>query len=214
MNHKHQRLSIAAAIVSVIAVGSASASIQVFHTDEEYLLAAGTAHVINFVEQPDGLPSVDGVSITPDFNYGSAGARFAAGRGDLFLAADDQAGFVLRATVSSPEETWIDGELSTPSTAVAILYGDATTLSVFDIHGMLIGTAIPEESGFTLPRHDDEGFLGIVSDVPIASVRISRGLDHEEIAAFLYTPIPEPASSILIVIGMTVFHSARRKSGL
>lgn len=176
----------------------ATAAIQVFHSDEAYLNVAGTVHIINFNEQPNGSPALDGVPISPEFNYGNHGATFAAGMGSLTLASNLELGFVLRAEAALQINTWIDANLTTPATAVAILHGDATTLSVFDVYGTLLGIAEPDKQGLVVPRHDEAGFLGIVSDVPVGSIRVSRGAEHEEIAAFFFTPVPEPATALLL----------------
>lgn len=197
--------------IVILSAHAARADILIFHDDESYLQAAGTVHIINFLEQPDGTPASDGVPITPSFNYDALGAHFAAGVGELTLAQDQDAGFVLRATVPEPGQTWIDAALMTPAFAVAVLYGDATTLSAYDVNGTLLGIAEPDNPGLGGPRHDEAGFLGIVSDVPIGSVRISRGSDHEEISAFLFTPVPEPATGLLLTCAVVLFRRRRQR---
>lgn len=195
----------------VFSAHAARADLMVFHDDESYLQAAGTVHIINFLEQPDGSPAADGVPITANFNYDAFGAHFSAGAGALTLEENHDAGFVLRAAVSAPGQTWIDAALTAPATAVAILYGDATTLSAYDVNGVLLGVAEPDDHGFAAPRHDEAGFLGIVSDVPIGSVRIFGGGDHEQIAAFFFTPVPEPATALLLC---AVVQLHRRRHGV
>ncbi len=203
--------SILSALAWVGLAHQARAGIAVFHDDEAYLDAAGTVSIINFLEQPDGSPSADGVLITPDFNYESLGAKFLTPSGPLMLVEHEMADFSLMASTETGSRTWIDVAPTDRWSAVAIVFEEFTTLSAYDAHGNLLIEAQPDEPPER--HHDGPLFLGIVSQTPIAAVRIDRGENVEEVLDLLFTPVPEPSTAaasglILLVVGRRL-----RKSG-
>lgn len=177
------------------------------YDDEAFLDAVGTVHLINFIDLPNGRPSYDGAEITHSFNYEGAGAFFNSPTGILSLQMREIGDFQLAAMAVPPERAWIDVRPTNPSRGVAILYEGQTTLSAYDDAGVLIAVAVPRDT-VGLPRHDGHdhgGFLGIVSDVPIASVRVERGESFEAIHGFLFSPVPEPATvSALLLCAVLV----------
>lgn len=201
------------ATVSLISASAVNGDAIICYDDSTYLDAAGTVHLINFIDLPDGRPSFDGAEITPDFNYGDSGALFSSPSDNLSLQMRAGGDFQLTATATPPERTWMDVRPTTPSIGVAILYDGETTLSAYDAAGVLIAVAVPRDM-VGLPRHeghDHGGFLGIVSDIPIASVRVDRGESFEAIHGFLYSPVPEPATVFALLLCGPLLRARRRR---
>lgn len=196
---------------------SANADLGIYYDDATYIEAAGTVHLINFLDLPDGTPSFHGAEITPAFNYGLSGATFSDPHGALSLVEREAGDFALTAHSVPPEFTWIDVDLSSSARGVAILFEGETTLSIFDELGGLIAVAASEHLP-ALPRHDGHdhpGFMGIVSNIPIASVRIDRGESSEAILSFIFTPVPEPGTIVLLsmaILGLRRTPRSRRLS--
>lgn len=177
------------------------ASIVSYFDDSAYLEAAGTVHIINFADLPDGSPAYHDAAITDEWNYEAAGAHFGS-PGDLRLLLRETGDFALRTEVSAPQQAWIDIALTNPASAVAIFFDDQTTMSLFDVSGVLLAVIHPPVEPLQ-PRHENHpGFMGVVSGTPIGSLRVARGHYHEAIHGFLFTPVPEPASICLVAFAV------------
>lgn len=190
------------------------AGIVAYFDDSAYLEAAGTVHIINFADLPDGSPAYHDAVITDDWNYETAGGHFRS-PGGLRLVLRDTGDFALRTEVAAPDVAWIEIGLTTPSSAVAIFFEDHTTMSVFDTSGSLLALVHPPGEPHQ-PRHEGHaGFMGVVSATPIGSIRLSRHQTHEAIHGFLFTPVPEPASICLITLGgIAALPKRKRRSRL
>lgn len=196
--------------VAVLVASPVYAGATAYFDDASYLDAAGFAEIINFLELPDGSPSHHGAFITPAFNYEEFGATFTAPAGFLELILRSEGDFALRTELDAPSLAWIDATLGTPCRGVAILFEGETTLSAFDADDNLLITASLHDELHGSPRHHDGGFLGIVSDIPVARLRVDRGLEFEQIHGLIMTPVPEPASAMLVG---AVFALLRRPGG-
>lgn len=181
----------------------------VFFVDDYagFVEAAGDVQTIDFETLPDGSPGIAGTEITPDFNYTDQGVTFSSPRPRLYTVGNSVTGFGLMAE-SYPEfdPNWIIADFVTPAFAAGIVPVSSTTLSVFDLSGDLIASR----------RHGCAGpgcFLGIVSEVPIASGMIDGETYHISIGVFHYAPVPVPGSLILVLVGAGVLH-ARARRGL
>ena len=169
----------------------------VTYTDvDEFLAAAGNVQEIDFETLPDGSPSFSGALITPEFNYTNQGVEFFSQSPILQIAGNPISGFGLRAGPDQSEgpRNWIIAELLTPATAIGVLFGGETSVAIFDGDGGLIAL---EEFGFG----GLDQFAGFVSDVPIATVVIDDGIKRQSIQSFLFTPVPDPATLLLLGAG-------------
>ncbi len=179
----------------------------VTYTDvNKFRAAAGNVNEIDFELLPDGSPSFSGALITPEFNYTNQGVDFFSHNPILQIAGNPDSGFNLRAGLNqSDARNWIIAELLTPATAIGLFFPGHTSVSIFDEAGALIAL---EEFGFG----ELDPFAGFVSDVPIGSVIVDRGIELQSIESFLFTPIPDPGTLLLLGAGAVgVF--ARRAAG-
>ncbi len=193
------------AVVGLTLSGTARAGYVTFTDVNKFRAAAGIIHEINFELLPDGSPSVDDTPITPEFNYTDQGVTFSSPFPELSVAGEPGYFALDSQFAETTGRNWIIADLVTPATAVGIFVPGNTTLSVFDSDDLLIGSASLGGTGGGL-------FLGIVSDVPIARAIEDRGSSGEIMESFLFTPIPEPTTLLLLFAGSAgVF--ARRVGG-
>ncbi len=192
------------AVVGLTLSATARAGFVTYTDVDEFRAAAGNVHEINFELLPDGSPSVDGTLITPDFNYTDQGVTFSSPFPRLSVEGSPGF-FVLDSQLAdSSGRNWLIADLVTPATAVGIFFPGHTTLSVFDSDDLLIGDA-------SLVGTGGGNFLGIVSDIPIARAIEDRGASGESMESFLFAPIPEPTTLLLLGAG-AVGVLARRRS--
>lgn len=170
---------------------------------DAFLAAAGDVHEIDFETLPDGTPSFSGALITPEFNYTDQGVTFSSPFPTL--SVEGSPGFFALGSQfpDTTQRNWIIANLVTPATAVGIFFPGDTTLSVYDGNDLLIGNVSLSGGGAGL-------FLGIVSDVPIFSAIEDRGASGETMESFLFTPVPEPATLLLVTAGVRVVLRRRR----
>ena len=180
-------------ILSMFAVPSARAGIVTFTDLDAFLAAAGDVHEINFETFPNGSPSVGGTYLTPEFNYTDQGVTFSSPNDAPAIVGGDGY-FILRVGGPSEQRNWIIMDFTTPAFAVGIVYPGGTELSVFDANGNLIGSAVD-------PGPGTERFLGFLSDQPITRAIADRGGSTEVIDSFLFTPVPEPGTALLLAVG-------------
>jgi len=170
-----------------------------------FVAAAGPLSFIDFETLPDGSPSMSGVEITEDFNYDAQGAHFSAPFPYPFIGGNPNTGFDLR-VVHTFEDVWIIGDLTTPAYAVGAFFPGTTELCAFDEVGSEIACVIYSEPG-------SGNFVGIVSTDPIHSTTFSRGTNAEAIESFVFSPVPEPGTLVLIASGALLLgrRGARRR---
>lgn len=169
----------------------------VSYTDvDAFLDAAGPVQEIDFETLPDGSPSVADTEITPDFNYTDQGVMFSSPFPILAITAPiEGSGFPLTASnLDTGARNWIIADFVTPAFAVGIVFPGQTTLSALDADEQLIASVSGGGSGAGW-------FLGIVSDVPIETAIGDRGSSFEIWESFLFTPVPEPTTLVLLCAG-------------
>lgn len=168
--------------------------------------AAGALEVIDFETLPDGNTSHAGIPITNAYNYDAFGAHFSAPLGTILTQGspgmNPLQGIGIRVEVSFPNLTWITCELTEPASAIGVFFPGNTTVRCYDTNGTLLASPWLNGSG--------NQFIGVVSDVPIAHVVVDRQARHSAMSAFLFTPVPEPATFGLILIGITLLQAKRR----
>ena len=190
------RLLFTSLVFLCAAASNAGAQVQRFRNDYAgFLNAAGQVSTIDFETLPDGSESYAGVEITPTFNYDAQGAHFSAPRPDLFIAGNPETHYSLRA--HAPHyRTWIIADPTVTTFAVGAFFPGETTLCAYDDGLVLLGCV----SYYGAPT---DNFVGLVANVPIARVTFNSNTDGEDIAAYVYAPVPEPASlAMLTMAGM------------
>ena len=193
------------AIAPGLLASPVAAQVQTFVDDYDgFRQAAGELRTIDFETLPDGQQSYGGVPITETFNYDLQGAHFTAEQTVPLIAGNRYSGFRLGASRRFPwERTWLIGDLVTPALAVGVFYPGHTQLCAFDAAGGEIGCV----------RGETSGFIGIVSETQIDQTIVDRGGVAEDIDAFVFSPIPEPATILLVVMAAgapTIFRSRQR----
>lgn len=188
------------AVAAVLSLSqTARAGIITFTDLDAFLEAAGDVHEIDFETLPDGTPSVPGTQITPDFNYTHLGVTFLSPYPTLDIAYANHGEHLLTADHwDSSARNWMIAEFVPPASAIGIIFPGGTTLSTYDVHGELITSISGGGSGW-------DWFLGVISDVPIATGIGDRGGSGEVWQSFLFTPVPEPASVALLGMGAIMF---------
>lgn len=192
----------------LILCSNSLASVQVFVDNYSgFHSAAGALQTIDFETLPNGTPTpLPNIPITSTFNYDAMGAHFSAPIGNLLTQGSPGGpplrGFGLTSIVSFPQRTWITADLTTPSTAVGVHFGGNNTVFAYDALGNLLASP----NVFIGGPH----FIGIISDVPISRVVSDSGGSIATITAFQFTPIPEPATLALGVLGFAALRSRRR----
>lgn len=179
----------------------------VTYTDyNAFLAAAGDVHVIDFETLPDGSPSVVFAEITPEFNYTDQGVDFFSHEPMLSIGGNNMSGFNLIAAQreSGGPRNWIIAELLEPATAIGVLFPGSTTIEILNVSGSFLGDWVWGGSG--------QFFFGVISDDPIGTVIIDRGIEVEVIESFYFSPIPEPATIILLTVGAVVVVRRRKYS--
>lgn len=193
--------------ISLCSIQLARADVQTYVNDYAgFKAASGPLTAIDFESQPNGQPSQAGVQITPGFNYNALGAHFSAPAGVLELAGNPVSGFHLDAIMPNPlpgSRTWIVADPLLPGLAVGAHFAGHSYLFAYDEAGQLIAQGF---AGGT----PGEQFLGIVSDTPIDYVIFDRLSWLASINAFHFSPIPEPATAVLIALGAIPLRRARR----
>ncbi len=193
-----------AVMVILLAATARAGPVTVFTDLDAFLEAAGDVQEIDFETLPDGSPSFSGALITPEFNYTDQGVFFSSAAPILQIAGNPISGFNLRAGTneSGGPRNWIIAELVVPATTVGVLFPGSTSLSVFDGQGELMAGGVFGFGG----QHQ---FGGFVSDVPIAFVVVDGGIEVQSIQSFLFTPIPEPATLLLLASGSVILFRRR-----
>ncbi len=180
-------------ILCMFAVPSARAGIVTFTDIDAFLAAAGDVHEINFETFPDGSPSVGGTYLTPEFNYTDQDVTFSSPNDAPAIVGGDGY-FILRVGGPSEQRNWIVADLVVPATSVGIIFPGHTRLFAFNGDGDLITTVTGGGSGGGF-------FLGMISETPIAWAITDRGHSVEVIESFLFTPVPEPTTVLLVAVG-------------
>lgn len=191
---------------SFFAIGATSSDAGVVWFYDDYAgwtEAAGNVYTIDFETMPNGLPSIAGADITPEFNYTAQGVTFSGPVTIPFLAGNTTGGFGLTVD-SSPtsDPNWIIADLVENSRAVAIDFVSSSRLKLYDTSGELIDTQLHLGQGVH--------FLGAVSDEPIDSVIATRGSTIQRIESFSFAPVPEPSALIAVLLGVLCSHPRRR----
>ena len=192
-------------LVAVLACGAGVARggvISFLNDYEGWLKAAGgVAQEIDFETLPNGNPSQAGFPITEHFNYTDQGVTFSSVPTDidvlLIIVGNDVGGFGLAAFGNSLE-VGIVSTFVEPAFAAGVFFPGITTFSIFSEDGVLLG----EEMGSKYP--DPEGFVGFVSDIPIAYTLNTRDSTQEAIISYVFVPIPEPTTCTLFCLAFAI----------
>lgn len=188
----------------VLAPAAACADVMLFANDYAgFVQAAGPLSIIDFETRPDGLPWNGNEIINDSFNYDGQGVHFSAPLGNLIIGGNEIIGFDLRVTVPSGKHTWITSDLITPAYAVGAFFPGDTTLCAYDDNQNLLGCVFFGGGG-------ENFFVGIVTDTPIARATFDSGFSSESIQAFVFSPIPEPTSAMLLAAGLVWLFDPRR----
>jgi len=164
-------------------------------------------NIITFETLPNGQPSVSGTQITPSFNYTSWGVTFTAPLGTPTIGGFGPGNHDLFVSASNPlAHTWLRADLAHPSSGVGIYFYGPNQLSAYDSRGSLIASDFLNVSG-------GPWFIGIVSEIPISYVTADRGGSTAAISDFIFSPIPEPATILVLSIG-TALGMRRRPATL
>jgi len=94
-----------------------------------------------------------------------------------------------------------------PALAVGLDLPGASTLRVYSLDHTLIFDDLLPGSGVN--------FFGIQSaEDPIGTIELDRGGDIESITRFVFVPVPEPATLVLLLAGgpVVMFHLRRSRS--
>jgi hypothetical protein len=151
---------------------------------------------INFETLPNGQPSISGTQITPSFNYTHLGVTFSAPVGTPIIGGSGPGDHDLRVLAfSPPAHTWLRADFSHPSLGAGIWFNGATALTAFDANDSVIASMSYGFSG-------GPWFVGIYSEIPIAYVTADRGSNVSVISDFIFNPIPEPASALLLLAAL------------
>ncbi len=188
--------------LAVTAAGRVEAGVVTYTDIDAFLAAADDAREIDFETLPDGSPSVSGTEITPEFNYTGQGVTFSSAAPPLRILLTGEL-FYLTAGIASEPRNWIIADLVTPAWAVGVAFPGSTTLSVFDTKEHLLGSIDHGGSGVGF-------FAGIVSDEPIAFATADSGTSGEVIGSFLFTPVPEPTTLVMVGVCTVILFLRRR----
>ena len=197
-------------MVAVFACGAgvARGGVISFVNDYEGWLeaAGGVAQEIDFETLPDGSPSQTGTPITEDFNYTGQGVTFSRTppevEGFLFIGGNPIGGFDLGVEAVAIG-AGIISDLVEPAYASGVFFGGFSTFSIFDAQGNLLG----EESA---GGHPGDEFVGFVSDEPIEFTLNTDGGTAEVINSYLFVPVPEPGTVVLLGLASGALCCPRR----
>ncbi len=201
------RRSILSAVgILCVCITARAGPVTVFTDLVAFLEAAGDVQEIDFETLPDGSPSFSNAEITPDFNYTDQGVEFFSPEPWLFTTGNPVTGFNLKAGNihgSGGPRNWIIADLVEPALAVGILFSGSTRLSIFGAADhKLIATGDFGGGGLGL-------FAGFVSETPIGFATVDGGIEVESINSFLFVPIPEPATFLLLASGSVILFRRR-----
>lgn len=191
-------------ILSLFLTGTLHAGVVTFTDIDAFFEAAGNVQVIDFSVLPDGSPSYSGALITPEFNYTDWGVEFSSNHPDtapLQIVGDAEWLCACPINTSDPNRNWIIAEFVEPVTAIGILFGGDQALTIYS-ERTLLASRVFGGSGFPF-------FLGLISDEPIISARIDAGDNTSAISSFYFSPVPEPAT--LLLLGVGAFAVLRRR---
>ncbi len=196
-----RRIMLSAVGILCVCITVRAGPVTVFTDLDAFLEAAGDVREIDFETLPDGSPSFSNAEITPEFNYTDQGAEFFSPAPWLFTTGHPETGFNLKAGNihgSGGPRNWIIAELVEPALAVGILFPGSTRLTIFGAADQeLIATG--DFGGGGLGR-----FAGFVSEIPIGFATVDRGIEAESIESFLFVPVPEPATLLLVASGSVI----------
>ncbi len=96
---------------------------------------------------------------------------------------------------------WVVGTAS-GAFAVPFLYADGSTYTLQSL--------LPANSGWDISTNTSSSALAIADDGSIAGTAVYNG----QVRAYLMTPVPEPASALLLVAGLLAGAVGRRRLGL
>jgi hypothetical protein len=168
--------------------------------------ATGVFSTIDFETLPDGSPSVAGTDINALLNYTNQGATFSSPLDDLIIVGNPIGGFGLRVrddgTIQMP--TSIRADLVTSARSVGFSFGGSATFEAFDEGGSLLASEFFSGSGSGF-------FLGVTSDVPIEYVVMDNTIGTAHIQSFHFTPVPEPVTVALELVGFVQAERATRR---
>ena len=204
-----RRIMLSAVGILCLSITARAGPVTTFTDLDAFLEAAGDVREIDFETLPDGSPSFPNAEITPDFNYTDQGVEFFSPEPWLYTAGNPVSGFNLTAGNihgSGGPRNWIIAEPVLPATAVGIVFPGGTVFSVFDTTGELIVRQAFGDGGLGL-------FAGFVSEIPIGFATVDRGIEGESIESFLFLPIPDPVTLVLVALGALVLPRRRRSVG-
>lgn len=206
MRHKLYLLSLGGFAIFASAV-PASGGVVSYTNIDEFRAAAGDLVEIDFTVLPNGLPSADfgQTDLTPEFNYTDWGVTFSSPVPRLTILANQSGASLGAVSNKSSIRNWIEAEFDPPVFAIGFTTGGVfgPYLSVFDANRGLVGES-----------RAINGFLGIVSDVPIDLAIIDENSNGVSIGSILFQPVPEPAAWLLLGAGawLTFFPPWRHTS--
>ncbi len=170
-----------------------------------FLNTAGPIRLLDFETWPDGTPTQTGQYVTPQQNYTPLGVTFYPRVGPLRIGGA-AGGRGLDVFQNDPRiRDWIEGEFVVPTSAVGITFSGGTTLFAYDANDALIASV-------TLNGFGGPFFLGLLSDTPIARVRVDSGGSAALIDDFYFNPVPEPLGAWLLGAGWLLVRPCKRRT--
>jgi hypothetical protein len=208
------------ALVLLGATHPAQASVVTFTSEAAFVTAAGAGTVIDFDTDSGGNPIPDGAAISTQ--YSSEGVAFQPFNGGSPIARvlfPRSSPNDLQAVPTTAGGGGFEADFSPNVSAVGLWVGDLqgpdfgnSLFEVLDAHGASLGS-------FNLFDQVGDGsfkylFFGVVSDTPIAALRVSVGaLDYVTFDDLRFSnPVPEPGTLLLLASGGSVLMARRRKN--
>jgi hypothetical protein len=189
-------LKVVTAVTFLLASAGVRAGVVTYHDIDAFREAAGDLVEIDFDTLPDGSPSPDftTVDLTPEFNYTDWGVTFSSPVPRLYIVGSTGHALVAISNKSSIRN-WIEADFEPPVYALGVM-----TLAPVAIFGL--------DNSF-LGEFGSAGFIGMISEEPIDLAVIDTNDDGVNVSGFLFRPVPEPASLLLLIAG--AFAVARRR---